>query len=282
VFVRNAGVIQKGEKFSSFKDLNPGVDQFSQTWLKYGSSPENEDFYWPMDATVKNGKLQVLLSHVEGWWPFGPWDFGQVSIDLAQYDLANLSAAPIVTTNKYVGLRTYGSALLEDGTPTYIYGTYKDGSNMKHAQLARVTNGDLTSTWQYLTAVSGTGVPTWSGTPNNFSIVTDVADQFSVWKTGSTYYMLAQENFGDKIYVYKATQPWGPWTNKKLVLTVPQAEPVGTGFTFNAMHHPELSKNGELVIGYSVQTMPESNTFNVPNSADRYRMHFYRITGWQP
>lgn len=275
ILVRNAVMIQAGETFEGFKTLNQGANTpAAQAYFRHAKQSGSKDWYWPLDATVYDRKLQVLLSHLEKTGS-GSWDFKNVSIDIAIWNPTTASIEKIIT-NKYQGPWGYGGALCEatDGY-TYLYGLIH-GKLTTNVVVARAAKGDLTTSWQYWNGKQ------WTHQPSAYSIYKDASDQFSVFRFGTKYYLFTQEIiFGRRLFLSESTSPIGPWTAKRLLYTVPAEHGTGKVFTYNALVHPELSRNGDLMISYCVNAAKFDDLFNSPGSADRYRPYFIRVKNWQ-
>lgn len=275
VLVRNAVMIQDGETFESFKALNRGFNSTTegQTYFIHARQQSGKDWYWPLDATVYAGKIQVLLSHVQKTGS-GSWDFKNASIDIAICSPKTGTVEKIIAS-KYRGKWGYGGALCEaaDGY-TYLYGV-KHGNLTTDVVVARAPKGDLSAIWQYWNGSQ------WGNQPNEYSIYKDASDQFSVFRYGTRYYLFTQEIvFGRKLFLSESGSPIGPWTARRLLYTVPAEHSTGKVFTYNALVHPELSRNGDLMISYCVNATDFADHFNSPGSADRYRPYFIRIKNW--
>ncbi|MRS60028.1 DUF5005 domain-containing protein [Larkinella terrae] len=275
VMVRNSTMIQKGETFDGFTTLNQGATTTTagQTYFIHAKQQGGKDWYWPLDATVYNQKLQVVLSHIQKTGS-GSWDFKNASIDIAICS-PKTGAIEKMIANKYQGKWGYGGALCEaaDGY-TYLYGVIH-GNLTTDVVVARAPKGDLTATWQYWNGRQ------WGRQPDDYSIYKDASDQFSVFRYGAKYYLFTQEIvFGRRLFLSESNSPVGPWTAKRLLYTVPPEHGTGKVITYNALVHPELSKNGDLLISYCVNASDFADNFSVPGSADRYRPYFVRITNW--
>ncbi|WP_171062765.1 MULTISPECIES: DUF5005 domain-containing protein [Larkinella] len=276
VMVRNSMMIQTVETFDGFKTLNKGANTTNagQTYFNHAKQPGGKDWYWPLDATVYDRKLQVLLSHVQKTGS-GSWDFKNASIDIAICS-ASTGAIEKIIVNKYQGQWGYGGAVCEasDGF-TYIYGVIH-GNLTTNVVVARAPKGDLTATWQFWNGSQ------WGSQPKDFSVYKDASDQFSVFRYGAKYYLFTQEIiFGRRLFLSESSRPIGPWTAKRLLYTVPPEHSTDKVFTYNALVHPELSRNGDLMISYCVNTTNFDDLFNIPGSADLYRPYFIRVTNWQ-
>lgn len=265
---RNAVMVQTGETFDGFTSINPGTQEAPAPFIAHAAPPDH--WYWPYDATIKNGKVQYLLAHMQKTGS-GGFDFKNVSTDLAILSLPDLKLESL-TPNKYpAGDITFGSTVYEDADGfTYIYGI-SNAPLEKRVHIARAPEGDLTKAWQYW---NGT---TWTDTLSNYVIYKSASDQFSVFKDGSKYYLVTQEIlFGSKIFIAESNALTGPFTNQRILYCTPETG--GTVITYNAFVHPELSRDGELVISYNINNNDFPAVFR---NADYYRPKFIRIKNWK-
>ena len=326
---RNAAMVQTGERsHSDFHVLNelcstdpndreryykgktwlrhPNAKALSQSDIDNGST-DSDRFYWPGDATVihRDGKpiLQVLWGSI----------FGNMNRDETALSEHALEGTPgdgeymrllrlIPNVVDYSG--GYGSGIIEapDGH-TDLYGTTGTASGFGSVPVvARTATHDLTSTWEYWIS-DGKGHFAWqTATPTTAEIQrSDISHgewvtEPSMMAYGDYYYMVSQDGLNGNIYIYQASDPWGPFENRKCLYNVPDEH----ANTYNAFVHPQLSRTGELVISYNMNAVTlvtyhknsrgeivEDNAdgfwrnFNAWGSADLYQPHFIRVFGWQ-
>ena len=272
--VRNSAVIQEGEDYYGFYPLNEGVGKASKTFVTYKDADEQEHWYWPLDATVNNNQLQMVLMHMKKTGE-GMWGFVSESVDLALFSLPDMKLEKLIS-DVVTGENSYGSAICEDDDGfTYLYGSSREGLETRlHA--ARAPNGDLCRKWQFW---NGTN---WSAEPSDYPVHQNVSSMFSIWKEGEKYYLFTQEsNLGRKLLLYESDNPLGPFVNEKLLYIVPEEHGAGELFSYNAIIHTELSKSGELVVSYSKNPHNFWDNFNKPGSADKYLPVFIRIKNWK-
>lgn len=271
VMRRNAAHLQLDTSLQSFVQLNPGRGIESQTWIKYGAEPEDQDWYWPGAGQVHNGKFQMLLSHVKKTGN-GMWDFLHVSTDLAIFDLPSMQLDHIVKDKDLSANYSAGSVKAPDGY-TYMYAT-EGGFLTSYMYVARAAGNDLNGKWEYY---DGNG---WSETPVKYNVCSDISQPNVFYKDGKYYLVSQQIIFGLDIYILESSTPVGPWTNKRTLYRVPEKY-TGDMFTYNAFVHHALSREGELVISYNINTHDFATNFNKPGSADRYRPYFVRVFNWK-
>lgn len=262
-FIRNSVIVQTGDRMETF---HGGTSNAPRAFIQ----PDlTQNWYWPLDATIYEGKIQWLLGELGSSGSGGAWDFAYRGFDLAILDVVTLE---VQTRYRKVDLPdiSYGSCLLEDDQYTYIYGIKTKGLS-KTAHLARAPGGDLERPWTYYDGSR------WVENPSHFVIANHVSDQFSVLKEGSTYYLITHEPyFSRRIQIMQAPAPEGPWTNRRTLYCTP--ENTDQIFTYNSFVHPELAENGELRISYNINSFNFNDLFN---NADLYRPKFIRVDHWQ-
>ena len=167
-FIHNCLVVQDGSQL--VQTLTGGTSSVPTSLV----SDSTGDMYWLGDATVDGSVLHVLYGkyHATGT---GPFDFTLTGTALATFALPGLTLSSVVTlpVGATIG---WGSAILKDGSYTYIYGTEGVG-NLKFAHLARATSGNLGGAWQYWTG------STWSAQESDSArLFSGVGSAYSVNK----------------------------------------------------------------------------------------------------
>lgn len=262
-FIRNSAVIQTGDELIT---LFQGSTDNPRAFI----SPSNpSEWYWPLDGTIHNGQLQLMLGRLGSSGSGGMWDFAYVGFDLAIYSLPDLQLQSLTQVISDPEI-SYGSAVLEDENYLYIYGISTQFLSKK-AHVARVPDGDIAGTWEFYNGTS------WTPQISNYAIAEGVSDQFSMLKAENTYYLVTHEIvFGEEIFIMESSSPVGPWTNKRTLYCTPEAG--GDIFTYNSFVHPELAENGELRISYNINSFDFSDLFD---NADLYRPKFIRVDNWR-
>lgn len=259
--IRNSVVLQQGENFET---IHGGTASTPDAFAK---PPEANDWYWPGDGTVANGKIYLFM-HGFGTSGNGAWDFYRTSVDLLTLnpetfvieDSRRLFENPAIS---------WGAAVMEDDDYTYVYGVLS--SNGKKDLYVARTNSDLSDPWAYFDGAS------WQQDPFlATSILSDVSEQFAVFKDGDTYYLLTQHNlFGKEIYLFTSSSPAGQFTDKRTIYCTPETG--GNIWTYNAFAHPQVYSDS-LLISYNVNSLDVDDLFK---SADNYRPYFIRVGNWR-
>ena len=262
-FIRNSVIIQQGDQMTTLHGGTPGAPK---AFVQPGN-PQN--WYWPLDATVYQGKIQWLLGELGSSGSGDAWDFAYRGFDLAILDLKTLAIESIKTIVENPEI-SYGSCILEGPDFTYIFGIKTNGLS-KTAHVARVAGASLQNPWSFFNG------NTWIDQPSNHVIAQNISDQFSVIKENDVYYLITHEPyFGRRIWIMQSDSPTGPWINKRTIYCTP--ENTANIFTYNSFVHPELSVEGELRISYNINSFNFNDLFM---NADLYRPKFIRIDNWK-
>lgn len=229
------------------------------------------DKYWVGDGTVEGDALRVVYQRMRGTGT-GPLDFALLDSAVVTFDLPGLTVRSI--DDRGLGTKVaWGSAVLEDGSHTYIYGA-EDAGHMRFAHLARVPAGGLAGAWQFWT---GDG---WSASASDSArILSGVGAGFGVQKAGDSYVLVTQEAnriFSSDFVAYTAPSPTGPFTGPELLFTAPEPATVQGSFVYDSRVHPELARSGKLLVSYNVNNLQPGA---VLEDVTRYRPRFVEV-GW--
>jgi len=212
----------------------------------------------------------VLWSAFKSTGSGGGFDFAYASIDLATFTLPDIELISIEPRIPDPTI-SFGSSVMEDGEYIYIYGAEKVGIN-KFAHVARAPGGDMRNPWEYYDGAE------WVSDLNaSFRLMSDVSEQFAVFKSGDGYYMVTQHHiFGSEIYLWEAPAPEGPWTYRHILYCTPESG--GNLFTYNAWVHPQFSSEETILVSYNINSFNFGDLFT---NADNYRPYFFEVTNWK-
>ena len=259
--------------------------------------------YWSGDGTIVDGKLQVL------WFGTQSQELRGTDAAIATYSLEGnipqnyyLKALPdylphegdylyLEKVTHYVNKHavSYGSTLWEDEDGhIYLYAT-KGYTPL----VARTERHDLYSKWTYYVK-NAKGVYQWQEsypTDEEMERSSIMANDYAgsmpwVFKEGDYYYMTMQAPyFSRHVYIYRSENPWGPFTDKKLLFVLPDHIDKKGDQNYHWLYmvnlHQPLSREGELV--FTTNTDPDDfwKNFSDEGSADYYRPYFYRVYNWK-
>jgi hypothetical protein len=278
-------------------DARPAL-AWTRPELEQKGNPAAE-WYWPADAVVAPGpggkdRLLVFLWRTarDGTGAFGFKGAGNAMaiVDNVREDWKNwrqklvvishaipLSATAAQRTPEIV----WGSKVLLNGDGTepgrlLIFGSRKPQKQAAQLILARVpaAAAEDMAAWEFRSRAK------WSPSHEDVAPLAEgMTTEFSVNRidvSGKAGWVLIQSEpfLGDKILVRTAREPQGPWSAPKSIYQVPNLDRKKQHFTYAAKAHPELSRPGELLVSYVVNSLDfgESST-----NAAIYRPRFIRV-----
>lgn len=253
-------------------------------------------WYWLMDGVVLDSKLQIFslrLRRTSGGFGFAVVGVGLLTADLSATgsDLAQIDAQHTqVDTPLFVagsggtGDIIFGSAILPNtaaaGAPqpdgyVYIYGTRNDPFDKKllAARVLPESLGDFAQ-WRY-----------WDGANWSASITASapiagasrLSSEQSVTPLPDGRYVVVsqQDGLAPYVQIHIGSSPIGPFAAPQVIYECPEPQQDPDIFCYNAKAHPHLSRPGELLISYNV------NSFTFQDNVDDaglYRPRFIRWT----
>lgn len=275
---------------------NPDAKRWTDADIQRGEI--DQDFlYWAGDAVVsEDGKeMQMIWVAV---------DVSQGNGTMYNYNKAfvtySLEGTPGDDT--YMSIKEerhkvlvdslgYGSTIFDgDDGHIYLYTTEQSGWDCQ-TLVARTATRDLFSEWSYyIRDLNGdfqwqTTYPTRQETARSY-IQTQAGSMPWVFKKDDWYYMTFQSfPYGRPIYICRSKNPYGPFTDHKLLFTLPVTlDKIGDPYPqhwYMINLHPGLSREGELVFSTNSDPLDFFDQFNRPGSADFYRPYFFRVYNWE-
>lgn len=270
MYIRNSIVLQKAD---SLRTLYSSLDGLDASFVVHPKVVNKEDeltpdsvWFWPGDAYIENGDMHFFLSEfIQA--DTGMWGFQWEDTWLAVYELPGMEQKDIIKLPQ--GAKSgvhYGHAVYPGNEYTYVYGTR---GGKPHA--ARYPAGNFRDKWEYFSGKE------WTKDPENIHPMIDYSgsEQFSVFEYEGLYVMVNQAgDLSDEIYSFTSETPYGPWENRTMIYKTPIPDTTVNLFTYNALAHPHLIKNGELLVSYNMNSMVLADHFK---NADIYRPRFIRI-----
>ncbi|MEH1058324.1 fibronectin type III domain-containing protein [Micromonospora sp. CPCC 206171] len=268
--VNNSIVLQDG---SSLTETLTGGTSTAPTSLVKPVDGSN-DKYWVGDGTVEGGVLRVVYQRMKTTGT-GPLDFALADSAVVTFDLPALTVQS-VADRRFGSKVAWGSAVLEDGAYTYIYGA-EDADQMRFAHLARVPAGGLSGAWQFWTGSA------WSSDPaSSARLLSGVGAGFGVQKINGSYVLVTQESnltFSADFVAYTASSPTGPFSGPVPLFTAPEPTDIGGSIVYDSRLHPELARTGKLLVSYNVNSLlPDAVYADVTN----YRPRFVEVDWPRP
>ena len=240
--------------------------------------PYEDRWYWPGDGFVMDGNLYVFQSvmYMAGE---GMWGFAFDRVHLLQYSLPDIKLVRDEPINFYSTEEIhYGAAAMTEGDYVYIYAQVdlENGLDPKTAvYCARATKDNLWGAWEYY---NGSDWVTGSSAAAELKGLSSipVSSQFNVFKLRDKYVLLSENKklWVHEIYTFVSDTPYGPWSHKRTIYTVPNFADENL-MCYNAMAHPQFEKDDMILISYDMNT---SSGDQQAEDVSTYRPRFF----WMP
>ncbi len=254
--------------------------------------PEKDgQWYWLSECFVLpdaggNAFLYAFLLRMEKAED-GAFGFQHLGVDLAQIAIKDgeidFSSAKIFPDDEknprlgtYTGEETFmlGAGVLENltavGVPeaqadgfVYVYGYRQKRGGQRGLIAARFRPAEVTDfgKWRYFA-----GEDRWAeNLADAVGMTADIAPELSVTlilsgpRAGKYALIYTPGTIGGKIALRVAETPVGPFGEERILYEEPVTREIGHGaFAYNAKAHPVISRTGELIITYNVNSMDDS------------------------
>ncbi len=268
MYIRNCFVVQNGIEMST---LHQGkskefISMTVPNEVKEGAKTELDIWFWPGDGFIHDNKLKIFMSKFHQAEK-GMWGFEFLESVLVEYSLPNLKEVKRtnIPYSKQSGIH-FGHALYETKEHLYIYGL-KD----KKPYVARAKYNNLETTWEYFNGEN------WVDDITLIKPMLDIdgSEQFSIIKLRGQYVLIIQLGaLSRKVSSYISNTPFGPWQNRQILFKTPLLFKNKDIFTYNALAHPQFTKNNELLISYNTNSLKLEDHFT---NARIYRPRFMRV-----
>jgi hypothetical protein len=258
----------------------------------------NGSWYWPVDGAAVGSDLYLFslrMKPVSGGFGF---DYEGVTLFSTPITSGNLSNSPPTfwTYNKLdnTGLfvpaaagapsKIFGQAVMNNTAQggayfpddyVYVYGVRNDSLN-KRLLVARVPREQLGDPAQYRFWSGSSWVP-GAASAQPLAGADHLSSEFSVTPMPDGRYLMVfsyDDAFGNRVAARYASSPTGPWGPAVTLYTCPEADLTPNAFVYGAKAHPALSRPGELLISYHVNTFEFNEHFQ---NADIYRPRFITV-----
>lgn len=230
--------------------------------------------YWVGDGLVDGSTLKVLYGKYNKTGD-GPLDIARAGTVLATFNLPALTVASVQPLPLGSSV-AWGSAVLNDGGFTYIYGSERVASGLTFAHVARVPVGGLGGAWTFW---DGSG---WSATETSSArLFSGVGTGFGVSRVGTEIVLVTQDSntiFSPIAVAYRAPAPAGPFTGPTELLQAPEPGIGQPLIIYDTRFHPEHSAAGHLMVSYNLNSLDPDGNYN---DASIYRPRFVDVT-WPP
>lgn len=266
-YIRNCFVILGNDSLITLQQGKPS--EFKSMMIPpevtNGKYSEHDFWYWPGDAFIENGKLNVFVSKFFQVKGTDMWAFQFQGTELVEFSLPDLNVLRIDAFPQRDSVH-YGHAVLQTDEYTYIYGLKN-----QFPYVARAKKGSVRDAWQFYSGNKWVAQAELAEPMIRFS----GSEQFSVFEWRQSYVMIMQgSDLSRNIYSFTSTQPYGPWENQQLLYETPLPSGCKTCWSYNALAHPEFAEDDQLLVSYNINSMEMDDHYA---NATLYRPRFIRV-----
>lgn len=253
-------------------------------------TPGRKTWYWMKDGIALDGRVHVFASR---FTDDGPHMFNRIGLTMISFDAD--AAFPYTDHEQRDvpfckveigddGAMVFGACVFPNTRSAraphadgyiYIYGTREfPGTKNKRVVVGRVTESRFTdfAAWRFFDGESWTDDFRKAAT-----IAEHASNELSVSPLPDSRYILVSQVDSNtpEISIRTAPTPYGPWSDQEVIYVCPEpSEPPDERYAYNAKAHPHLSRPGELLISYNVNTFVNTDHFKY---GDIYRPRFIRM-----
>ncbi|MGJ6980220.1 hypothetical protein ACSDQ9_06775 [Aestuariimicrobium soli] len=227
--------------------ITGGTQEAPESIASPPDSVNGDPWYWNADGIVDGGQLRVFQGRIGMTDGTPPWNFGWLGSDIVTYT-SDFKVEKVTRTYGEPGGVNWGNEVIRCGGYLYIYGLKDSVMHLARARVGHLIDHD----WQFWT---GEG---WSDDEHaSAPILPDLGASYSVTPMAGQFVLTttAAGIFTDhRVYVATAPTPYGPFSDRVAVYTAPEGGQGNLYAPYNVAAHPTISKPGELVISYNVNS----------------------------
>jgi hypothetical protein len=215
-------------------------------------------FFWPWDGVRTERGLYVFLMQVRHTADKSVWGFDVFATALAFVPNPDAPPQDWKITLRTVPFKSFGWAVLREAGYIYIYGKdRKRGGSF----VARAPEQALDDFGQWRFYEDGH----WGENERDATLIfTEAPPEGSVrWLPELRRFVAvySPDIFGD-IVMRTAESPAGPWRDRRVVCHCDEGKLSRAFYCYAGKMHPELSRPGELIVTYAVNSNDFSDLFN--------------------
>lgn len=254
--VRNAAMLQP---LNDWNSLHTATLKGNATGLKnfLKNNPVDDFFCWPGAGIQLQDTAYVYCSSFrnQGTGAFG---FASTGNDfLAKIKLPEMTIASYKTLQNFNEM-SFGIGFIKDSKTgwVYVYGQKYIAPRIEcDLYLARFSANKPNDAWQFWDGKS------WSMNVSDAKIIAaqaGVSGTFQVSKIKNKYLLLSSQlsincDSGTEIYSAVSDYPGGPFSEKKLIYSIPDRKEGHSPFFYAAIAHPEyINAKNELLVTYAI------------------------------
>lgn len=294
VMVNNSMAILKGkeaavENIDFF--MNREGDKYAAYFIPQTPATKPEDYYWLGDGFVNKQKggdiylfaYRIRNTHDESQFPFQEVGNSLLIIERGKqfpFEATRQLDIPFFSTENDSAYISFGVGLLpnspEAGVSTgdgflYVYGVQGRAKKLVAARIKPENIEDF-DTWEFYNGSD------WSREIAEIAAISDsVSNELSVVPIADNQYALIYQYGGiyPEICMQVGPSPVGPFGPRKVIYNTQDDIDDPDLFTYNAKAHPAISKPGELLVSYNVNSFKFFDV--IESKPNLYRPRFIRV-----
>lgn len=274
----------------------PTVKGKPSAWVVPRKNGKEKTWYWTngggviVPAGPGDRKLIVFLFHLtkkkdaKGVWAFQSAGGAMAVVENVEDPIGQWrprsAAIPHAIPSGHATQRptSWGVAVTMDAAKLYLYGIRDTAPLNKQLLLARVPLAELedVEAWRFYGGDGRWSEKAADAVPIADGLVSELSVSKHVDVAGEERFVLIQSEpvFGTGIFARTAQRPEGPWTARQKIYEVPDVRRDKDYFTYAAKGHAHLSRQGELLVSYLVNSHDFGKMVNDPSI---YRPKFVRV-----
>lgn len=289
--VNNSVAVLKGRKPEGSKIRFLVAENQAAVFMPKTPAASKDEYYWLGDGFVNHQKDQNLYifayrirnTHEDEKFPFREVGNTLIAVpndskfpfeEHRQMDIPFFSSAPDSAYSSLgagILVNTAAAGALNPDGYVYIYGIRGKAKELIAARVSPEAIEDFSS-WQFWNGGN------WTKNVKEVSVLTDsVSNELSVSPIGSNQYALIYQYGGifPSIYMQTGPSPVGPFGPRRKIWDTTHDIKDPDLFTYNAKAHPAISKAGELLVSYNVNSFEFFDV--IESNPHLYRPRFIRI-----
>lgn len=242
------------------KSLYSGTFENPSSFIPVRQEEINDYWYWPGDGIQIGQEILVFMAkYSKKKGEHGPFAFNYAGCDFLVLD----SSFQVISREAFIAANDsihYGHAVIHEGNYLYVYGSKADHNHLTstlHVMRVELQNNKLVHK-RYWDGNS------WSENPEDSKPIQGlskmISEQFTVRKINNKIVLLNQDRLQvpGRIYLAISDHFQGPFGREQLIHEINEPELKSDSlFTYNAMLHPQIQKDGKMLISYNVNTFNE-------------------------
>lgn len=295
VMVNNSIAILKNEQADERSIdffMNREEDKYAAYFTPQTPATKPDDYYWLGDGfanTQKGGDIYLFAYRIrntndESQFPFQEVGNSLLIIEKGEqfpFEATRQLDVPFFSTEGDSAYISFGVGLLsntqEAGVSAgdgflYIYGVQGQAKRLVAARV-KPANIEEFNTWEFYTGSD------WSNDIGEIAAISDsVSNELSVVPIADDQYALIYQYGGifPEICMQVGPSPVGPFGPRQVIYNTQDDISDPDLFTYNAKAHPAISKPGELLVSYNVNSFKFFDI--IESKPNLYRPRFIRIS----